>query len=84
MLFQPWDRENIMIRLLMHQHRFRGSGRFFLLAQPASGQVDDSKLGKVHFETSCNPQVQKLFDRGLMLYEHSFWYHAPKNSLTMC
>ena len=49
----------------------------FSLAQPASGQVDDSKLGKVHFETSCNPQAQKLFDRA-MLYQHSFWYHASR------
>ena len=49
----------------------------FSLVQPASGQVDDSKLGKVHFETSCNPQAQKLFDRA-MLYQHSFWYRASQ------
>ena len=48
-----------------------------LLAQPAFAQVDDSKLGKVHFETSCNPEAQKLFDRA-MLYQHSFWYHASQ------
>ncbi len=47
------------------------------LAPPAFGQVDDSKLGKVHFETSCNPQAQKLFDRA-MLYQHSFWYRASQ------
>ena len=47
------------------------------LAQSAFGQVDDSKLGKVHFETSCNPQAQKLFDRA-MLYQHSFWYRASQ------
>ena len=41
----------------------------------ALGQTDDSKLGKVHFETSCKPEAQKLFDRG-MLYQHSFWYRA--------
>ena len=34
------------------------------LAHPAFGQMDDSKLGKVHFETSCKPEAQKLFDRG--------------------
>jgi hypothetical protein len=45
------------------------------LAQPAFAQIDDSKLGKVHFETSCNPEAQKLFDRA-MLYQHSFWYRA--------
>src|SRR5215468_8166187 len=49
----------------------------FLLAQPASVQADDSKLGKVHFETSCNPDAQKLFDRA-MLYQHSFWYKASQ------
>jgi tetratricopeptide (TPR) repeat protein len=48
-----------------------------VLAQPALAQVDDTKLGKVHFETSCNPQAQKLFDRA-MLYQHSFWYRASQ------
>jgi hypothetical protein len=47
------------------------------LAQPAFGQVDDSKLGKVHFETSCKPEAQKLFDQA-MLYQHSFWYRASQ------
>jgi len=49
-----------------------------VLAQPAFGQVDDSKLGKVHFETSCKPNAQKLFDRA-MLYQHSFWYRASQS-----
>jgi tetratricopeptide (TPR) repeat protein len=47
------------------------------LAHPAFGQSDDDKLGKVHFETSCNADAQKLFDRG-MLYQHSFWYRASQ------
>lgn len=47
------------------------------LAQPASGQSDDSQLGAVHFDTSCNPEAQKLFDRG-MVYQHSFWYRASQ------
>src|SRR6478609_4033292 len=47
------------------------------VAQPALGQSDDEKLGTVHFETSCNPDAQKLFDRG-MLYQHSFWYRASQ------
>src|SRR5215510_4824087 len=51
----------------------------FLLAQPASVQADDSKLGKVHFETSCSPEAQKLFDRA-MLYQHSFWYRASQKT----
>ena len=48
------------------------------LAQPAFGQSDDKTLGIVHFETSCKPEAQKLFDRG-MLYQHSFWYRASQN-----
>jgi tetratricopeptide (TPR) repeat protein len=48
-----------------------------LLALPAFAQVDDSKLGKVHFETSCTPEAQKIFDRA-MLYQHSFWYRASQ------
>ena len=49
------------------------------LALPAFGQTDDSKLGTVHFETSCTPEAQKLFDRG-MLYQHSFWYRASQKT----
>ena len=50
------------------------------LALPAAlGQTDDNKLGKVHFETSCKPEAQKLFDRG-MLYQHSFWYRASQKT----
>ena len=48
------------------------------LAQPAFGQADD-KLGTVHFETSCTPEAQKLFDRA-MLYQHSFWYRASQKT----
>jgi tetratricopeptide (TPR) repeat protein len=47
------------------------------LTQPAFGQQDESKLGKVHFETSCNSEAQKLFDQA-MLYQHSFWYRASQ------
>jgi hypothetical protein len=49
------------------------------LAVSALGQTDDNKLGKVHFETSCKPDAQKLFDRG-MLYQHSFWYRASQKT----
>ena len=35
------------------------------------------KLGTVNFETSCNPEAQKLFNRA-MLYQHSFWYRASQ------
>src|SRR5437588_562818 len=48
-----------------------------VLAQPAFGQSDDTKLGQVHFEASCKPDAQKHFDRA-MLYQHSFWYRASQ------
>jgi hypothetical protein len=48
-------------------------------AHPVCAQSDNDKLGKVHFETSCNAEAQKLFDRG-MLYQHSFWYSASKRT----
>jgi hypothetical protein len=47
------------------------------LAQPAVTPTDDQKLGTEHFETSCNAEAQKLFDRA-MLYQHSFWYRASQ------
>jgi hypothetical protein len=46
------------------------------LAQPALAE-GEQKLGEVTFETSCTPEAQKLFDRG-MLYQHSFWYRASQ------
>ena len=36
------------------------------LMQPAAGQTDDKKLGTVNFETSCKPEAQKLFNRGML------------------
>lgn len=48
------------------------------VSQPAKAQDSDQKLGKVHFETSCTPEAQKLFDRA-MLYQHSFWYRASQH-----
>src|SRR3954469_23947633 len=47
------------------------------LAQTA--RADDTTLGKVNFETSCNAEAQKLFNQG-MLYQHSFWYRASQRS----
>jgi tetratricopeptide (TPR) repeat protein len=47
------------------------------LVLPAFPQSGDKKLGMVHFETSCKPEAQKLFDKG-MLYQHSFWYRASQ------
>src|SRR3989304_3596345 len=33
------------------------------------------RLGTVHFATSCSPDVEKEFDRGVALL-HSFWFSA--------
>jgi hypothetical protein len=49
-----------------------------LTAHPALS-ANDKQLGKVHFETSCTPAAQKLFDQG-MLYQHSFWYRSSKQA----
>src|SRR6187397_2691001 len=49
-----------------------------LAIQPVKAQDSDQKLGQVHFETSCTPEAQKFFDRG-MLYQHSFWYRASQH-----
>jgi hypothetical protein len=45
-----------------------------LAAQPAA-----EALGKVNFETSCTPEAQAAFNRG-MLFQHSFWYRASQRS----
>ena len=37
------------------------------------GQPEPEKFGQVHFPTSCNPQVQPAFERGMALL-HSFAY----------
>lgn len=49
------------------------------VAQPAFAQGAGKQLGKVHFDTSCAPKAQKLFNRG-MLYQHSFWYSASQRT----
>ena len=48
-----------------------------VVTQPAFGQLEDTKLGKVNFETSCRPEAQRHFNRA-MLYQHSFWYRASQ------
>src|ERR1700748_1015168 len=51
-------------------------------AQPSLQSVSaeaPEALGKVHFQTSCKPDAQQLFDQG-MLYQHSFWYRASQKS----
>ena len=48
-------------------------------AQAALAQMKDEKLGNVNFETSCKPEAQRLFNRG-MLYQHSFWYRSSQKT----
>src|SRR4029077_6321163 len=50
-----------------------------LYADPALAANGNKQLGKVHFETSCTPAAQKLFDQG-MLYQHSFWYRSSQRA----
>jgi hypothetical protein len=42
------------------------------LTSGAIGQQDE-KLGKVAFPTSCDPNVQAEFDRGVAML-HSYWF----------
>jgi hypothetical protein len=49
------------------------------LPQSAHAQTTGKNLGKVHFDTSCTPKAQKLFNRA-MLYQHSFWYSASQQT----
>lgn len=53
------------------------AGAGLSVVPPAFGQAEDKALGTVHFETSCNPEAQKLFDGG-MLCQHSFWHRASQ------
>ena len=39
------------------------------------------RLGTVHFETSCAPEVRGSFDRAVALL-HSFWFHAAIEAFT--
>ena len=46
---------------------------------PSAFAAPRADFGKVHFETSCTPEAQQLFDQA-MLYQHSFWYRASQKS----
>src|ERR1044072_5172828 len=50
-----------------------------LWAGPALAANGNKQLGKVHFEPSCTPAAQKLFNQG-MLYQHSFWYRSSQRA----
>ena len=48
-------------------------------ASPALGDL--SRVGSVHFPTTCDPVVQKEFERGLALL-HSFFYEEARRVFT--
>ena len=57
---------------------------FLLLALPGIAQAHESDtqsavLGTVSFRTSCDPKVQKDFDRAVAML-HSFWYQAGEDA----
>src|SRR6201999_2750458 len=52
-----------------------------LLASTCATTVWAQGLGRVHFETSCTPEAQEKFDRGLAMV-HSFFYPDTANAFT--
>ena len=50
-------------------------------AQASTGAAFSPGLGKVSFPTSCKPEVQPQFERGVALL-HSFQYEAAEKSFT--
>jgi len=52
-----------------------------LLASAFATAVRAQGLGHVHFETSCTPQAQEKFDRGLAMV-HSFYYPDSVQAFT--
>ena len=52
-----------------------------LLASAFATAAWSQRLGHVHFETSCTPQAQEKFDRGLAMV-HSFFYPDSVQAFT--
>ena len=52
-----------------------------LLASAFATAAWSQGLGHVHFETSCTPQAQEKFDRGLAMV-HSFFYPDSVQAFT--
>jgi hypothetical protein len=52
-----------------------------LLAGTFATAVSAQGLGRVHFETSCTPQAQQKFDRGLAMV-YSFFYPDSVQTFT--
>ena len=71
-----WTGSPIMIRTRLTTFALVAMASAF--AQSAFAEAPEA-LGKVHFQTSCKPDAQQLFDQG-MLYQHSFWYRASQKS----
>ncbi|WP_292975189.1 hypothetical protein [Nitrosomonas sp.] len=45
----------------------------------AASNIDQAKLGKVHFPVSCTPTAQTQFDKALAML-HSFWYDEAEKA----
>lgn len=45
----------------------------------AASDIDQAKLGKVHFPVSCTPAAQTQFDKALAML-HSFWYDEAEKA----
>lgn len=45
----------------------------------ATYDIDQEKLGKVHFPVSCTPAAQIQFDKALAML-HSFWYDEAEKA----
>jgi hypothetical protein len=52
-----------------------------LAVSTVSAQTAGEKIGQVSFPISCNPAVQKPFERGVALL-HSFWYLESLKAFT--
>ena len=58
-----------------------GTFAIALLASLVATPTWAQELGRVHFPTSCTPQAQEKFDRGLALV-HSFFYPDSVQAFT--
>ena len=58
-----------------------GTFAIALLASALATVAWAQDLGRVHFQTSCTPQAQEKFDRGLALV-HSFFYPDSVQAFT--
>ena len=52
-----------------------------MLASALATMVGAQELGRVHFQTSCTPEAQEKFDRGLAMV-HSFVYRDSVKAFT--